>query len=147
MAQYLRMLVNRRYWDRPEGDYSWLDEGQLPADSLTQLRSHQNALSVFDATNVSNIDRIIAALAIKRTSRDQDFDYAIIQSSFLDKKGIDIEKSVGITPDKEVNAWHYELIRLDDEKAWAIAEYLMSGNTFRKLAGEVIDLLKQFNGK
>lgn len=151
MAQYFRMVTNRRYWDTPMGDgYHWLEAGLLPGDAVSQLRSADNKLSVFSVSTEEQINRVIAALAIGRKHNKVDrLDFALLDEESIHDLSIEVDdESIGITKDEEVNNWHSDLIHLDSEKIFAIANYLVTtGNTRRFLPATVKELLIKYYGE
>lgn len=145
MVQYLRMVTNRRYWEMPGIEETWLPEGQLPADAVTQLRTTENSMSVYEIEDEEQLERVAAALAKNRGESKARLDYALIDPAFFEQNGVELVRSNGETKDELVNQWHLDAVHLDSIKALALAEYLVyQEKTFRFEVGKIEELLKKF---
>jgi hypothetical protein len=58
--------IRKAKWDRHAG-VPWLDEGELQADALTDLKTNNNTLSVYVLENETFIERTATALAANRS--------------------------------------------------------------------------------
>jgi len=137
MALLLR-LISKPKWVRP----SWMDESDVPADVLTDLRAEKNELSVWRVTpDHSNVSSILTALASQRQRLDK-LDFTIFDDSVLDGIGIRCKPSEGDTPHITANVTlHADLIELTVRKVALLAEVLMPFERERKSRKEVQHLL------
>lgn len=124
MPFVLRKIRQSR-WFRHE-EHTWLEEDEVQADTLLDLRTEDNALSVWLVEDDrSNLDRVVAALA-SACDKLQNLDYILFESTILPEIGINIEKSDGITPDEEANhSWHRNLIELSAQDLTTLASELV----------------------
>lgn len=113
---------------------SWLPEGDLQADSLVDLSTKNNELSVwFIEGNKSNLERIITALAGHRDHLSN-FDYALFDLKFIEEKSIKIRKSKGISVDDEVNErWHLDLYELSALKVLSLAQHIFIEGEIKRI--------------
>ena len=113
MAYVLRKIKKSRWHLDPETNQ--LSEDGVKKASLDLLPA-EGGLSVFLVNDDrSNLDRVAAALAASANYPDN-FDFVLLDEMELDNLGIELEKSLGETPDDEVNALHRDLVDLGDEK-------------------------------
>ncbi len=136
MATVLRKLDRKQLWNKkPEGDMaSWLQEGELPADALQDIKTDSNRLSVFliDDGSPATLERVIGALAVKRQYLAK-FDYVLFNSALLAELGIEWEATPGDTLDVAVNACHRDLVKLTATKLADFGTSLVrKGNVERK---------------
>jgi hypothetical protein len=96
-------------------DDRWLEtEGcaplDLPADAIADLRTTDNALSVFEVTEAISAERSAIALAAAPVKKEPDhIAYAVFDSAAVEALGIAITKTPGDTIDAVVNQLHYDL--------------------------------------
>ena len=103
--------ITKSKWYKHEG-VSWLSQGELQADALRDLRTMNNALSVwYIEENGSNLKQVITALAATCDSI-QNFDYALFDLGNLVEANIKVAEVHGVTPYSEANSWHRDLIEL-----------------------------------
>ena len=127
MAFILRKLDRKAAFYRIEG----IEDGDVQADALFDLRTFSNALSVWMIEeNRGNLNRIIAALAAGRETVDK-LDYALIERQRLDELGIRLVQVNGVSCDDQENLrWHQDLQGLSGVKlvglAYIIQEYASS---------------------
>ncbi|GEM_PF-642040 len=144
MPTLLRQLRKKNRWFI-NAPLDWLEEGDVPADSLANLETKDNLLSVFqiDGDVEKNIKRIAAAFAGQsQKGANEEFECVIFDSAVLGEIGITYVKSEGETPDKEVNSWHYDLIELSAAKLADLAKHLLpNSEPHRILAKEVLSSL------
>ncbi len=116
---YLRKISKQRWLDEP----LWLPAGETPADCVSELRTDENALSVYlvDLREPEAwIARVAAAIATKSESlRKMDFFY--LSTDLLERLSVKVVQTPGKTPDAIVNAWHFELQELTATKLAEIA--------------------------
>lgn len=108
----------------------WLDEDWLrdraPADPLSDIKTQGNALSVYlvpksDASQWGR--RVAAALGARRDSLDH-YEYVFFEASALRGLRVKVDRSLGETPDREVNQRHAELVRLTARQLARIADLI-----------------------
>ena len=93
----------------------WLDtEGRapldLPADVLADLRTTDNALSVFEVTEIVSAERVAIALMAAPGKKEPDHTaYAVFDRADVERLGIPITKTSGDTIDAGANSSHYDL--------------------------------------
>jgi hypothetical protein len=120
MALLLRNLTSPK-WSAPE----WMPSGDVPADALSDLRSSNNALSVWSvALDQADLDLALAALASNRDRLDK-LDYTLLDDSILVPLSIKCVDSEANTPYVSANAAHRDLIELTVKKVARLAEEMM----------------------
>ena len=130
--------VKRPRWYK-EKVRPWLERDQVPADSLTDLRTSQNSLSVYlIEDDKSNLDRVVTALSVTR-SKLQEYDYLLFDVGILSQVNIKVRESKGETPDSEVNEWHRHLVEISGNQLLALVRQVLESNyeTDRYLPGEI----------
>ncbi len=143
MPLFLRQIKNSK-WYRHEG-VPWLPPGELQADALGDLHTHDNKLSVWHVDDGrSNLHRVLAAIAAGRDHLSN-VDYALVDASVIAGLNIPIEPSPGSTPDEDANSlWHRNFIELTRTKLLELAEAIAPQPArARLLAKEVAELLLQ----
>jgi len=132
MALLLRKIRKSR-WYKTES-MSWLSENELPADSLSDLGTKSNELSVYHISlNESNLDRVIAALAAN-SGFLSNFDYAIFNEEMLSNSGIKTKKTPGDSSDEQVNNWHIDLYELSAHKLLNLALQIKHHASIKRLS-------------
>ena len=106
---FLRTIRQSRWYGYP--DLDWLPVGELQGDSLLDLRTTDNTLSVYAVNNEYDKERVTVALAANRKFIDV-LDYAVFDDSDFASLGIIAEPYEGNTPDAAVNRLHYHLRNL-----------------------------------
>lgn len=117
--RYLRKISKQRWIDEP----LWLPEGETPADCISELRTDENALSVYlmDSREPEAwIARVAAAIATKSDSLRK-MDFFCLSTDFLERLSVKIVQTPGKTPDAVVNSWHFELQELTASRLAEIA--------------------------
>ena len=136
MPLLLRKIRKNRWYK----DLAWLPGGNLQADSLVDLTTKDNKLSVwFIKDDMSNLERVIAALAANRDFI-ANFDYALFSEEILEKKDIKTEKSKGDSKDYEANdQWHRDLYELSATKLLDIAEHIFNEGTIKRIQEKQVE--------
>lgn len=113
-------------WTQPYPD--WLDADDIAGDSVSDFSSRMsgNKLSVYLIDDVSNVGRVLAALAIRQES-PKDYAYALISREALEQLDISIEVSTGATDDAGVNAWHRDITTLSGKKVVELSKIIGNG--------------------
>jgi len=133
--------VRENRWLKSEAA-PWLAKDDVPADSLGDLRTSQNRLSVWEvAVDRSNIERIVRALAVS-SQRLDNMGYVLFDSSLLETAGINTVRENGTTPDEEANNWHRDLIELSGKKLVALTKLILehgeSGTVLKKRLEQLV---------
>jgi len=123
--------IKKNRWYR-EQKPTWLKQGDVPADSVTDLKTSDNKLSVFQCSDPdSEIDRIVAALAASGSQEDP-VDYALIDRKQIDDAEILMQPSLGNTPDEKANGLHHDLVELSGEKLARLAKIIFDDQVVLK---------------
>jgi hypothetical protein len=120
----------------------WLEEGELQADSLVDLATKGNRLSVYLVDDDhENLEQIVTALAAA-CDYISDFEFALFNEEAVHGTSIKVEETAGDTPDPVVNTWHRDLSELTANKVIALAT-VISTQAVRKrlLSRRVLELL------
>jgi hypothetical protein len=145
MTKILRRIQHRTNWD-PRGEFSrYLQPGQAPADTLQDLATSENTLSIWQVQDSdSNLDRILAAIASPRENL-QKLDYLIVDWQHVEELSLHMEKAAGDTHDKYANEnWHFHLTRLSASDVANLANKMFAhGQTVRKKEKDLVLLLKR----
>lgn len=123
MPIIFRRIDHKRFWDRERGsEEEWLRDEDVRADALIDLRTDRNTLSVYvlRSREETNIHRVVAALAARRTTVDK-MDFALLNLESLQRLGLELRQIGGDTPDATVNEWHRDLSFLTAERVTEIA--------------------------
>src|SRR5687768_8214903 len=105
-------VVRRNRW-YPEGLQAWLRKGEPPADSLLDLQTEDNQLSVWLIDDGrSDVERIAVAIAATRQSLSP-FDYRLVRLHAVTRLRLRLAQTPGNSADQEANhLWHRDLSRL-----------------------------------
>lgn len=145
MPLLLRKLDRRVRWYK-ERVAPWLEmEGDIPADPLADLRTTDNALSVFLVEDSRvNLDRIAVALASKRNHL-KNLDYLLFDFQVISESNIEVKISKGDTLDDQVNDCHRDLVGLSGLKLVALARAILTSNykTGRFLPEQILGPLNE----
>lgn len=118
MAYVLRKIKKSRWHLDPVTNR--LPESGLKK-AIIDLQPSEGGLSVFLVNDdKSNLNRVAAAMAATANYPDN-FDFVLLDKMGLDDLGIRCEKTLGETPDDEVNTFHKNLVDLNDEKLKRLA--------------------------
>lgn len=138
MAKYLRKVRSSR-WNR----------SALPARALVDLSTSDDRLSFYRVEDdKSNLDSIIVALAAN-CDHISNFGYILIPESELQKIGVNLQKTTGQTPFKEVNdKYHYDAVALSADNVLDIASIMKSGGELDEVEeSDALDLLTDALGQ
>ncbi len=138
---FILRKIRKSKWYKSEGT-PWLAQGDLQADSLGDLTTQQNELSVWQIQDdLSNLDRVLAAMAAS-THQISNLDYALLRQELL--PGIKTKSTLGMSLDEDANIWHIDLIELSAQKLFALANVIQSqAQIKRKPEKEVLKLVAQ----
>lgn len=136
--QYLRKIKKNNWY----GELPWLKDSDIQADSLNDLRTTDNELSVFSiGEDDSLIERIVSALASKCDYVTK-IDFVLINDEDLDSADIKKSQTPGDTPDEFVNKLHYSLSELSLNKVVSLADKINTRTKTRIPERKVKELLK-----
>ena len=129
MSLILR-IVRKSRWLSP----LWLSKDDVQADSITDLSTKDNELSVwFVRDDKANLKRIISALAANRTSLSN-FDYVLFNKDILIENKIKMGETKGISKDDEVNkTWHLDLFELTAQQIVNLAKCIKSNGKINRI--------------
>ena len=142
MQLFLRQ-IRKSKWYRHEG-VSWLPEDELQADTLDDLHTTDNAMSVwFVADDRSNINDIVCALAAGRDSL-ANLDFALFDVEIALSLEIPTKSTFGATLDEKVNEWRRELVHLTARKLLDLAKAISStGQICRISKKNITELVRE----
>ena len=134
--------IDWRKWYKPDG-VPWLEEGELQADALWDLRQTENKLSGWHIEDdESNLERVVASLA---GTRDYlcNYDVILLDRQIVVDLNIKVIKTDGSGKDSSANAqWHLDLVELTVSKIAGLAHALRYKGTLKRFQeGKVQELL------
>jgi hypothetical protein len=139
-----RKLDSKVRWYK-DGILPWLTlKGDIPADPLNDVRTQDNALSVWLVDDgKQNLNRVALAIAATRQRVDK-LDYLLFDLQILSDSDVETCKSRGTTPDEQVNDWHLDLVELSGLELVSLVRAILTSDyeTGRFLPKEVVELLK-----
>lgn len=134
---FLVRAISKPKWVRPD----WLPLGDAPGDALSDLRTTNNALSVWMLDDGRlNLPRILEALASNRERLDK-LDYTIIDEQAVRSIPVTIEEADGDTPHATANTIHRDLTELSAFKLTLLASEMVPLERFRLTQRQVTNLL------
>jgi hypothetical protein len=117
MPHYVLAVSQQLWW--PLRTEEWRQRNEVPADCVTNLRTKNNELSVFEIANDDEEVEVMAALALHRAFSAQDSrqgldgnDRLRFPPGLLKPLGIPIGTTEGKTENREVNQRHRDLLNL-----------------------------------
>ncbi len=141
---FLRMISSLNKWDR-ENTYPWLAQGDIPADPITDLKTSNNRLSVFQVNDGDEvrINKVVAGLAATKQKLNP-VAYILFDVELPSRLGIQVEKKNGNTGLEIVNDWHFELIELSAQNLILLTRHLLlNTDPDRKMEHEVAPLIME----
>lgn len=140
MPLLLHTVRQARWLKEPAA--KWLRNGDVPADAVSDLKTTDNKLSVWEvAEDKSNLERIVRAIAVGK-HQIASTGYIIFDSTLLTEVGIDSTHEKGTTEDAGANEWHRDLIQLSGNKLVALTRAVLergeSGVVLKKRLLELI---------
>ena len=122
-------------------NYPWLPNNDFPADPVTDLRTTDNSLSVWEIDeDRSNLQRVVTALAGNR-DRIEKIDYVIFAKRTIADVSIKTKKSKGGTSDEGVNGWHLDLVEISAKKLLSLAKAIYDEGERYRILGKKIEKL------
>lgn len=132
MPYFLRAIYNNTKWDKNQFP-TWLAEGDLPSCIVRDLRADDNALSLWEIPDEeTNLPQVIAALASNRKILIDNFDYALLSTSYVDDVNFICSHKNGTTPYTDMNPYHRNLSNLSMQKLIYFAHLLCKYGHFRR---------------
>jgi hypothetical protein len=133
--------VKQHKWHKQEAA-SFLDGGDVPADAVGDLTTHQNLLSVWEISDdLASIERAVRAVAVGR-DKIQPMGYMIFDANLLPAE-IEVRTNIGTSPDKAANPWHRDLA-LSGNKLVALTRLMLqSGESGSVLKHRLEELVQQ----
>ncbi len=132
---YILRLINKNRWYR-DNEIPWLQEGDVPGDTLSDWSTRQNELSVWLVDDeFDNLKRLESALAANRQKIDH-LDYIIFSQEILDQAGLKYSFSEGDLADKTANSWHIAIQQLSINQLSDLVKliwYSPTTETYRRL--------------
>ncbi len=133
----LRIISKAKWSSSPD----WLPSDQVPADTLNDLRTADNKLSVWLLPEESQLERLIAALVAARDKMAK-FDYALLDEAELGRLDIQMVQAGEPVPDSDVSQWHHHLFELTAQRLAALALSIWErGRKVRILPADLGNLL------
>ena len=134
MTVGLRKITMSRWVDRPND----FPRGEVTADSVTDLKTYQNSLSVFvvPPDDPAALIRVASAMTCDKTSLEP-FEYCLFPIEGVLELGLRIRSVPGKTSDNVVNSWHRDIIDLTGAGLVSFAVFLSGIPASRMLKSDV----------
>ena len=133
MPYYLRAIYNNTKWDK-SGFPEWLTEGDLPSCIVKDLSAANNELSLWEITDSeTNLMQVITAIASQRQTSKDNFDYALLNTNYIDSINFTCLDKNGTTPYSDINSFHRDLSNLSLQKLMYFAFLLFKFGKFRRV--------------
>ena len=141
MALFVRKVKQNRWFTEDAAPF--LDIGDVPADSVIDLQTSSNLLSVWEVEpDRSDLARIVRALALGPLKIDHT-SYIVFDSDRLGQAEIEIQNNAGTSLDRGINHRHRDLV-LSGKKLVALAEVLLRYGELRTMIKpDVRELVEQ----
>ena len=132
---FLLHFVNKNRWVG-QGELTWVGDNDVPADPVTNLRTTDNELSVWDVAEGDEelIQRLVAAFAAVRAKVDK-IDYLLLSTDTVQRLGMRLirERGTGL-PDKEICASHHmNLTELTGKSVCALVREILLSPRLRRI--------------
>lgn len=103
----------------------WLERGDVPADSLADLPTTDQTLSVWSIeSDRANLERVVRAVAVGKQKLDHS-GWVLFDSAILEPLGIGLVEVEGRSKDKGANSWHRDLVDLSGLKLVGLARGIL----------------------
>jgi hypothetical protein len=137
MPLILRKIRKSKWYKH--ANVGWLPDGEVQADALGDLKTEENALSVWWLDdNKSNLNDLVAALASK-CDTVANLDYALLDIDILSSLGIKLVETDGDSLHRDANdSWHRDLVELSASKLLALASAIASSGETKRIYPNVI---------
>jgi hypothetical protein len=138
---FILRKIRKARWHRNDV-LDWLLPDEIQADSLLDLSTKDNQLSIYIVEDDrSNLERIIAALA-GNCDFISNVDYALLPAEVLSENEIEVAGVKGETSDEQVNEAHRDLIHLSASKILELAKSIgTKGERTRLTAKRVSEMI------
>lgn len=146
----LRMISSLNKWDANSNPIE-REDASYPADSVTDLKTTRNKLSVWKANSDAETNDAIVAMALGRTSIDK-LCFVYLDETELSKIGIEaIQDEPGLAPgmakpevlNRHMNLQHLDYMRLGNLTGY-IFNQIDSENCIIKTKKELVNLLASY---
>lgn len=134
--------VKKSSWYQEHEELPWLQLGEVPADSLADLRTDGNALSLWLIEDEANIDRVLAAISTQ-SIHISNADYRLLDLQVVADRGFKLNENPGETADSSANLWHRDLVELSAGKLVEFAQVLQNlpNATYRRTETQIRRLI------
>ena len=123
--------IRKAKWYRNQ-NVPWLGSDDLQADTLGDLETKDNKLSVYQISNSNeNLEQVVVAIALT-CDHITNVDYALINEEDLDSLKLKCVRTNGDTPDENVNLLHYDLVEITANKILDLA-YVIKRSEINRL--------------
>jgi hypothetical protein len=144
MPLVLRKIRKTR-WDKELiKQEKWLGPEEIPSDPLGDLTTTNNQVSIWELDeSKSNLDRLIAAIA-SNGDHVANFDFVIfsIDHRTIEEMGIELSRSIGKCPDKEIANFHRDMGKFSGSKLVNFVKWILeNGETERYQVKKVSKLI------
>ncbi len=140
---FLMRGIKKTRW-RPDAEQPWLPKNEPGADSLADLQTKDNELSVWWVDDdQSNLERVITALASTKDTLSL-VDYRLVPIARVRQSRFEIVQTPGKSHDEEANVrWHRDIQFLSAERLLSLSRCLWRhGQSARCREPKVRDLLR-----
>jgi hypothetical protein len=135
--------VGKRYRWLKEQAAPFLEQGDVPADSVVDLKTSGNKLSVYVIEDdKSNVNRVVRAITVGSQKPDH-VAYVVFNSKVLEDAGIEMQEVIGSTADAAVNPLHRDLVLSGNKLVALTRGMLQEGEVGQLLKVELVDLVEQ----
>jgi hypothetical protein len=143
----LREILNRAWFLNAfvVKEQVWLSPTDLQADAFKGVKTSENTLSVYELVDdaAATVDRALAALAATREHVPQ-LDYVLLNRAILNELRLETRRTLGETPDAEVNTWHLDVKQLNSTRLTDLCNAIRDrGRFFRRRPKQVARLVYQ----
>ena len=121
----IRMIASISRWDGTLKVNR--DDGYIPGDTVSDLRTAENTISVWKGDTQQDIDDALLALALNRNDVRK-ICYVFLEENELKRLGIELEEKEGKAPgitDKAILNKHRNLVDIDLWRMGYLAEYIL----------------------
>ena len=122
MPSFLRIVKRSLWLEEP-----WMSAEDVPATALGNVADCQ--ISLYEVIDDETAERAAIAYAAGKSKID-DLEYAVFDAADLDPLGIEIQATLGDTPDSAINDLHRELLNMTVRKSSGLAQVIGNKATF-----------------
>ena len=122
MPYFVRIIKLSLWLEEP-----WMTGDDVPATALGNVADCQ--ISLYEVIDDETAERAAIAYAAGKSKID-DLEYAVFDAADLEPLGIEIQVTLGDTPDSAVNELHRELMNMTVRKSSGLAQVIGNKATF-----------------